>query len=69
MPETGWSYDRPVADLFVKTRTTMPPTGAGTLPAATYAALVAYVLEVNGGVAGDAELPADPSMMQRWIVP
>lgn len=60
---------RPVADLFVKTRTTMPPTGAGTLPVATYAAIVAYMLEVNGSVAGAADLPADPSQMQRWIVP
>ena len=60
---------RPVAELFVKTRTTMPPTGAGTLPAATYAAIVAYMLEVNGVVAGASELPAEPSQMERWIVP
>jgi len=60
---------RPVAELFVKTRTTMPPTGAGTLPASTYAAILAYVLEVNGGAAGAAELPADPAQMRRWIVP
>ena len=58
-----------MADLFVKTRTTMPPTGAGTLPAATYAAIVAYVLEVNGGVAGAVALPADPAQMQQWTVP
>lgn len=63
-----WS-GRPVADLFEKTRTTMPPTGAGTLPASTYAAIVAYVLEVNGGVAGETELPADAARMQRWAVP
>ena len=63
-----WS-GRTVADLFEKTRTTMPPTGAGTLPAATYAAIVAYVLEVNGDVAGDAELPVDAARMQQWTVP
>jgi PQQ-dependent dehydrogenase (s-GDH family) len=63
-----WS-GRKVADLFEKTRTTMPPTGAGTLPAATYAAIVAYVLEVNGSVAGDVELPVDAAPMQQWTVP
>lgn len=63
-----WS-GRTVADLFEKTRTTMPPTGAGTLPAATYAAIVAYVLEVNGSVAGDVELPVDAAPMQQWTVP
>lgn len=63
-----WS-GRPVADLFLKTRTTMPPTGAGTLPAATYAALVAYMLDANGGVAGSVELPSDAGQMPRWVVP
>lgn len=63
-----WS-GRTVADLFEKTRTTMPPTGAGTLPASTYAAVVAYVLEVNGGVPGETELPADAARMQKWTVP
>src|SRR5690606_36149670 len=63
-----WS-GRPVAELFEKTRTTMPPTGAGTLPASTYAAIVAYVLEVNGGVAAAQELPADAAPMRQWAVP
>lgn len=63
-----WS-GKSVADLFVKTRTTMPPTGAGTLPAATYAAIVAYVLEVNGSAPSEAELPADPARLRRWFVP
>jgi PQQ-dependent dehydrogenase (s-GDH family) len=63
-----WS-GRSVAELFVKTRTTMPPTGAGTLPGPTYAAIVAYLLEVNGIAPREAELPADPARLQQWFVP
>lgn len=63
-----WS-GKSVAALFEKTRSTMPPTGAGTLPASTYAAIVAYVLEVNGSTPRDAELPAEAARMQQWIVP
>jgi PQQ-dependent dehydrogenase (s-GDH family) len=63
-----WS-GRSVADLFEKTRTTMPPTGAGTLPVTTYAAIVAYMLEANGSVPGETELPVDVGRLQQWIVP
>lgn len=63
-----WS-GRPVAELFEKTRTTMPPTGAGSLPAPAYAAIVAYMLEVNGAAPGNAELPDDAAAMGQWAVP
>jgi PQQ-dependent dehydrogenase (s-GDH family) len=63
-----WS-GRPVADLFEKSRTTMPPAAMNSLPAATYAAIVAYVLEVNGSVAGNVDLPAAPSRLAVWRVP
>ncbi len=60
---------RTVAELFEKTQTTMPPTGAGSLPAPTYAAIVAYMLEVNGVAPGSTELPADAAAMRQWAVP
>ena len=63
-----WS-GRSVAELFVKSRDTMPPAAKGSLPAATYAAIVAYVLEVNGSAPGDTDLPADASRLATWRVP
>jgi cytochrome c5 len=63
-----WS-GRTVAELFLKSRDTMPPAAKGSLPAATYAAIVAYVLEVNGGVPGETDLPADASRLVAWRVP
>jgi mono/diheme cytochrome c family protein len=63
-----WS-GRTVADLFEKSRSTMPPSAMGSLPATTYAAIVAYVLEVNGSAVGTAELPADASRLGAWRVP
>jgi alcohol dehydrogenase (cytochrome c) len=63
-----WS-GRSVAELFEKSRTTMPPKATGSLPAETHAAIIAYVLEVNGSVPGAAELPADAARLAAWRVP
>jgi PQQ-dependent dehydrogenase (s-GDH family) len=63
-----WS-GRPLADLFEKSRTTMPPKATGSLPATTYAAIVAYMLEVNGSVPGEIDLPADATRLAAWRVP
>lgn len=62
-----WS-GRPVSELFEKSRT-MPPAAMGSLPAATYAAIVAYVLEVNGSVGGRVDLPAEVARLAAWRVP
>src|SRR5665213_4471626 len=48
-----------VRDLYEVTRTTMPTTKPGSLDAATYAALVAFMLEENAIVAGREPLPTD----------
>src|SRR5262245_3596249 len=45
---------RSVAELFELTRTTMPTASPGSLPAATYAALAAFILQENAIVAGNA---------------
>ena len=63
-----WS-GKPVAALFEKSRTTMPPAAMNSLPATTYAAIVAYVLEVNGSAPGTTDLPADASRLNAWQVP
>jgi PQQ-dependent dehydrogenase (s-GDH family) len=63
-----WS-GRTVAELFEKSRTTMPPKAADSLPPATYAAIVAYMLEVNGNAAGKTDLPADATRLRAWRIP
>jgi PQQ-dependent dehydrogenase (s-GDH family) len=63
-----WS-GRSVAELFEKSRTTMPPKATGLLSAETHAAIIAYVLEVNGSVPGDVDLPADAARLAAWRVP
>ena len=61
-----WS-GRSVAELFEKSRTTMPPKATGSLPDATHAAIIAYVLEVNGSVPGDVDLPADAARLPTHV--
>lgn len=58
-----------VLELFDVTRTTMPTANPGSLDAATYASLVAYMLEANDVVAGQRELPADPRALAAMRIP
>ncbi len=58
-----------VRDLYELTRTTMPTTKPGSLDAATYAALVAYMLKANAIVAGKDPLPTDPRQLAGMMVP
>src|SRR5580693_5642243 len=55
--------DRSVLDLYQIARTTMPTANPGALEPATYAALIAYLLQENAIVAGATELPADPRLL------
>jgi len=63
-----WS-GRPVAALLEKSRTTMPPANPNSLPAEDYAAIVAYLLEMNGAASGAAPLAADPARLADVHVP
>jgi alcohol dehydrogenase (cytochrome c) len=58
-----------VRDLYDITRTTMPSNKPGSLDAATYAALVAFILKENAIVAGKDPLPADPRVLASMKVP
>lgn len=60
---------RSVAELYAKAQGTMPPSRPGSLPGQDYADIVAYVLAVNGLAAGNAELPADPAVLQAMVIP
>lgn len=57
-----WSH-RSVRALYDRMKTTMPPSAPGSLPAETYADIVAHILEVNGHKPGTAALrPGDESL-------
>lgn len=60
---------RSVRDLYEVTRTTMPSAKPGSLDAATYAALVAYILQQNAIVAGTAALPSGAAELAQMKIP
>jgi alcohol dehydrogenase (cytochrome c) len=60
---------RSVDGLFTVTSTTMPTTAPGSLGAAVYAEIVAFILQQNAIVAGPEELPADPQRLAGMIIP
>lgn len=47
---------------------TMPPATPNSLPAETYASIVAYVMEVNGVRAGQARLTAEGAEIDRQVI-
>jgi hypothetical protein len=47
---------RSVRELFDTAKTSMPPANPGSLSDATYANLIAYVLQMNGYAAGETPL-------------
>jgi S-disulfanyl-L-cysteine oxidoreductase SoxD len=56
---------RDVGSLFTQIRTTMPLDRPGGLPPDQYAAVVAYILRLNGYPAGKQALPVDPQALGR----
>ena len=58
-----------VRDLFEVTRTTMPSSKPGSLDVATYAALIAFILQENKIVAGREPLPSDSRQLASMVVP
>ena len=59
----GGGLDKPYAYMAAN----MP--GSASLPASTYADLMAYILQQNGTPAGATELPDDPSKTAGMAVP
>jgi PQQ-dependent dehydrogenase (s-GDH family) len=62
-----WS-GKSVAELLERSVKTMPPATPGSLPAGTYASILAYVLSVNGARAGNADLPAGGSVLEGMSI-
>jgi mono/diheme cytochrome c family protein len=54
---------RTVAAFFAKSKT-MPPAAPASLSDKEYAAIVAYILEVNGIPPGETELPSNGAMLR-----
>lgn len=65
---TRWS-GRSVVALFAKSHDTMPPAAPASLPRASYADIVAYILEVNGAATGDVALSDDPARLAGMRIP
>ena len=61
---TAWG-GRPVSELYGFIRAAMPKNEPGSLTAEEYAAIVAYILKLNGMPAGKQPLPADSAALDR----
>jgi mono/diheme cytochrome c family protein len=59
-----WMADS-VGALFQHISTKMPQDRPGSLTSDQYAAVTAYLLQLNGRTPGDKELPADPEQLSR----
>jgi alcohol dehydrogenase (cytochrome c) len=69
-PQFIRKYGGKTADgLYRVTSTTMPSAAPGSLDSATYAALVAYVLQANDIVPGEQELPANAATLANMLIP
>ena len=55
----------PLGHLFEHISTAMPQDDPGSLSPEEYAAVVAYILQLNGHEPGDRELPADAALLER----
>ncbi|HET9948376.1 MAG TPA: cytochrome c [Longimicrobiales bacterium] len=62
--ELTWMAE-PVGALFQHISTAMPRDDPGSLTAEEYAAVVAYMLRLNGRPPGERELPADAEALAR----
>jgi mono/diheme cytochrome c family protein len=60
--------EEPVGSLYEFAGTNMPQDAPGSLPREDYAAVVAYLLQLNGREPGNRELPADREQLAalRW---
>jgi mono/diheme cytochrome c family protein len=62
-----WS-DMSVGDLFERTRMLMPSDRPGTLAAATYADIIAFIAQKNGFPAGSTELGTDLDALKQIVI-
>src|SRR4029079_1992276 len=65
--KNAW-FGRTVGALYDRAHKTMPPAAPGSLPADTYANIVAYILELNGFKAGNAKMPAGGEGLEKMVI-
>jgi len=58
-----------VGDLFAVISTTMPEGNPGSLTSEEYVDILAFMLRLNDYPAGEAELPADRSLLEKIRIP
>jgi PQQ-dependent dehydrogenase (s-GDH family) len=63
-----WS-GRAVRELFDRVHKTMPPASPGSLSRDAYAAIISWILEVNGAKSGAIPLSADSEAMEKMAIP
>lgn len=59
---------RSIFDIFDQLKTTMPDDNPGRLERAQYVDVIAYILSLNGFVAGAEELPTEEGAMRDIVV-
>ncbi len=62
-----WS-EMSVGDLFERTRMLMPSDRPGSLPAETYADIMAFIAQKNGFPAGSTELGTDVGALKQILI-
>mgnify|MGYP003575527722 CR=1 FL=1 len=60
--------DMTVGDLFERTRMLMPSDRPGSLPPATYADVIAFVMSKNGFPSGSTELVTDVAALKQIVI-
>lgn len=60
--------DMSVGDLFERTRMLMPSDRPGSLPPATYADIIAFMISKNGFPAGSSELGSDVAALKQIFI-
>ncbi len=60
---------KPVEALFNEVTRTMPPGSPGSLGDDAYAQLLAYLIQENGVIAGNRQLPSDPALLRSVMLP
>jgi hypothetical protein len=60
--------DTTLGDLFERTRLLMPSDRPGSLPSATYADVIAFIVSKNGFPPGAVELSADVAALKQIVI-
>ncbi len=66
--KTNWS-GRTVKAFYDRAQKTMPPSSPGSLPAETYANVLAYIFELNGVKAGTTPLANGGAALEGLVIP